>query len=315
MVTGSGDPVTLGAGAGVLSCAAGSRSIGWHWVRHDLAPGDAVFSVMPLSIGGLVLPLFMVVDTVIDADNFTIVASSPALYSQQGQGAPALYAVTAGSTTVDVVLPNHGLQVGGTWTIYLETIVAGLDLPAGNYTVTNVLSPYEFQITAPMAATQSTAEFENYGQIVVGTQSATIGPIDIPLGPLSRTEWSAIPNKNAQGTPTVFWFNREIGPVLNVWEVPPVPPAGGVATYYGFVGYPMRQIEDANPVMGQSLDLPKRMMPAFAAELTMALAEKYKPERFAEKAEIAQSMWDRASRADVERVSMIILPALGSYYR
>jgi hypothetical protein len=39
---------------------------------------------------------------------------------------------------------------------------------------------------------------------------------DIVLGPLSTTEYAMLNNKNQQGPPTSYWWDRQVTPVLNL---------------------------------------------------------------------------------------------------
>jgi hypothetical protein len=127
--------------------------------------------------------------------------------------------------------------------------------------------------------------------------------------PISRTEYDSIPDKYTQGRPTTFWFERTIAPNLHIWQPPPS------GTPYAIGVHSMRQIQDANPVGGQTLDLPNRMLPVLCAELCAFLAEKYAPTQFEAKLQLAEAMWTRASLEDVEHVPLFITPGLSGYYR
>ena len=63
-----------------------------------------------------------------------------------------------------------------------------------------------------------------YCETTTGSQ-----PIDRIILPVSRTEYASYPNKNQQGFPTVFWFDRlnpssrttgSTGPQVTLWPVP-----------------------------------------------------------------------------------------------
>ena len=49
--------------------------------------------------------------------------------------------------------------------------------------------------------------------------------IDRIIMPISRTEYASYPNKQQQGFPTVFWFDRLLAPTVTLWPVPN-PPQG-----------------------------------------------------------------------------------------
>jgi hypothetical protein len=77
----------------------------------------------------------------------------------------------------------------------------------------------------------------------------------------------------------------------------------------------MRELEDANPMNGQGLDAPRRFFPVFAAELCAALAEKFKPEVYQQKMQIAMMLWDKAAQEDREKIEWAITPDFSGFYR
>lgn len=312
MVAGGGDPMIIGLGSGTLTSVAGSPVVTFRWPSHGLQPGEPIFWTTPVSIGGLMIQGFSIVDTVVDADNVTFLAALPAVFSSAGMGAPPLFATLAASSDLSVILPNHGLSVGDTFPVQVETEVGGLTIAVGVYTVTSVVTGYEFIVDSGVgAASVNDAVFENVGQITVVGQAPGAQMVDTYLWPLSRNEYAMQPAKLQPGRPSGYWFNRTIVPSIVIW---PVPPPVGPSTYYGFVAYRMRTIQDANPIDGQAPDIPSRFFNAFAAELTAALAEKFRPEMYQSKMQVAMMMWDRASQADTERVSTFVVPQLNFYY-
>jgi hypothetical protein len=212
------------------------------------------------------------------------------------------------SADVLVIYPSHGLSVGDTFNVWESTTVGGITF-SGDYTVTAVTNNYQFTIVAGTVATSSAADFIAGGQIQVTSQAVNTTYTDLIIYGLSRTEYAAIPTKQSQGRPTTFWFDRVIPPTITIWEVPPT------SSTYGLAMYRMRQLEDANPISGQTLDAPNRFLPAFAAELTAMLAEKFKPEMLAAKAALAVQAWTRAAQEDRELVPLYIIPGLSGYFR
>lgn len=164
------------------------------------------------------------------------------------------------------------------------------------------------------AATQGTATYTLPIRVVmillayVSTGSGT-SQVDRVLGPLSTTEYAAIPNKNNQAPPTAFWFDRQITPQIVLWQVPD---GGGPYTLY------MRcvsRVQDVAITGGQTLDAPYRFLDAFAAGLAHRLARIHKPELEDKRKMDAMEAWQIAATQDVENVQMSISPLLGSYYR
>lgn len=132
---------------------------------------------------------------------------------------------------------------------------------------------------------------------------------DRVLGPVSTTEYAAFPQKDVQGVPTAFWFDRQITPQLTFWPVP-----DSNATYVAKYRY-VRQLYDASAKSGYTMDVPYRWLDWFNDELTARLAKKYKPELYMNLKAVADESWNDAAGEDTENVSMILTPGLGSYYR
>lgn len=127
--------------------------------------------------------------------------------------------------------------------------------------------------------------------------------------PISRTDYASYPNKTQEGFPTVFWFDRLLSPTITLWMVPD---ATGTYTlnYYSVV-----QVQDANLLNGQTVDIPYRFMDAFTAGLAWKLAEIYAPALEDKLFARYQRAWGIAATQDVENVPLIIGPGIGSYYR
>lgn len=331
LVDGSGKPLLAADGeplvvaqSGTFTAAAGGGSVTMNWPSHGQAVGNPIFFICPATIGTASLPgnqlvggqiigsagtNFVIVNSVIDANNLTFqlptgVSSSATV---AGGGGTPLFTTTSGSSSVTVIFASHGLSAGSTFNVQIPTTVGGITF-SGNYPVASVQSLYEFTITSGALATATTCGFENGGQIQLVGQQTGIGPIDFIMTPLSRTEYASLPDKGSQGLPTVFWLDRTIQPTVSFWQVPPVGQA------FAFQFYRWRQLQDANPISGQIADLPNRWLPCFAAHLTAALAEKYRPDLLAAKTALAEKAWERAAEEDVEDVPLYIVPNLVGYY-
>lgn len=131
---------------------------------------------------------------------------------------------------------------------------------------------------------------------------------DRVIMPISRTEYSATPNKNLEAPPTVFWFDRLISPTITLW---PVPNQTGLTLEY----YRVSQVQDANFSNGQTMDIPYRWLDAAAAGLAARLAVIYSPDRVTFLDPRAAVAYQTAAGQDVENVPLYIMPGLSSYYR
>lgn len=142
----------------------------------------------------------------------------------------------------------------------------------------------------------------------VRTGSGT-SSIDRIIFPISEAEYAAISNKNTQGTPTQFWFNRLISPTITLYLTPDG--NGPYTIYY----YRVRQLQDAIPSNGQNIDVPYRWLDAVTAGLAHRLARIYAPELEQVRKMDADEAWAIAAQQDTENVPLYITPDLTGYYR
>jgi len=133
-------------------------------------------------------------------------------------------------------------------------------------------------------------------------------PVDRYLYPISRTEYASYPNKEIQGPPVVYWYDRLISQNVTFY---PVPDGDGP---YTAKYYTVRQTQDADVSNGFNVEIPYRFYEAYCAGLAWKLAEIYAPQmedklfaRYMRAIEIAQ-------RQDTENVAVYISPGLTGYY-
>lgn len=127
--------------------------------------------------------------------------------------------------------------------------------------------------------------------------------------PISRTDYASYPNKAAQGTPTVFWFDRLINPTITLWYVP------DQTSTYTLNYYACRQVQDANLPNGELPNVPTRWLDYMVSGLSHRLSRIYAPALEAARKADADQAWKIAATADVENVDMVVAPQLGAYYR
>lgn len=125
--------------------------------------------------------------------------------------------------------------------------------------------------------------------------------------PVSEYEYAAFPNKNAQGYPSVFWFNRLINPTISFYLTP-----DDTQTYTAYLQL-NRQLQDANLPSGETPDVPYRFYDALCAEVAYRLSRIYAPDKEALRKADAAEAWAVAATNDVENVSMNIVPGLSAY--
>lgn len=129
------------------------------------------------------------------------------------------------------------------------------------------------------------------------------------MAPISRDDYAAQPNKDQQGFPTVWWFNRLINPEITVWEVPD---QNGP---YVMMMNCDTQIQDVSPTGTQTVAIPPRFFEAFVSGVAGNFAIKWAVDKAPALIQYGKDMWAEAAREDSERVTTMIIPQLASYYR
>lgn len=278
------------------------------WAGHGQVVGNQLSIPIAVSIGGIVLQNFYEVASVLSSSQITFTAAQSVTGTISNGGAVPTFTTTQGSSAVTVALANHGLAAGNVFTVQAAVTVGGLTL-SGPYTVATVPNSSTFTIVANGRAGSGGTVSENGGAAQVSGQNNNVDPIDRVIFPISRTEFSAIPDKFMQGFPTVVWWDRTINSTVNLWLMPD---GNGpyVLNYYA-----MTQIQDAVLPGGVTMDLPYRAFDAFAAGLASRLARKFAPALVADLRIEAQMAWDAFSKQDSEDVPLYISPGLGGYYR
>lgn len=185
-------------------------------------------------------------------------------------------------------------------------------------------------VTVPLVEGQSTYAVDP-STIVILDAYITIDngqsqPIDRIILPVSRTEYSSYPNKQQQGFPTTFWFDRltsgtdmvgpgssEVppvtGPQVTIWPVPD----GSSAQYLKY--YRVVQEQTANYSNGQTVDIPYAWMEAFADGLAFRLAKIWNPQIAPALKAMADESYQIAADQNIETAQQYISPQLSGYYR
>jgi hypothetical protein len=143
--------------------------------------------------------------------------------------------------------------------------------------------------------------------------------IDRIILPVSRTEYASYPNKEQQGFPTVYWFDRLIsasrstgsaGPTVTLWPVPNTDNGPQSLKYYR-----VRQIQDSALTNGQTVEIPFLWLEAFAYGLAMRLAQIWNPAAVAMIKPMADESYQIAADQNVETAQQYISPMISSYFR
>lgn len=124
------------------------------------------------------------------------------------------------------------------------------------------------------------------------------------LTPISRSEWTSYPNKQIQATPSSYYLDRQISPVLTLWPTPD-------NSYETLVFNQYQQIMDVT-AMNQNIQIPQMFMRACSLALASELAYKFAQDKYPELSRLKDIAYNEAKIEDVEKVPMRIMPNL--YY-
>jgi hypothetical protein len=168
-------------------------------------------------------------------------------------------------------------------------------------------------ITTPLVTGQSTYAVDPNTVVMLDAyvQSDDSGAnIDRIILPVSRTEYASYPNKEQQGFPTVFWFDRLLSPTVTLWPVPNTDNGPQSLKYYR-----VRQIQDANLQNGQQVEIPYMWLEAFAYGLAQRLATIWSPDKVAIMKPMADESYAIAAAQNIETAQQYISPMLSGYFR
>jgi len=139
-------------------------------------------------------------------------------------------------------------------------------------------------------------------------QNSGNSAIDRLILPISRSEYSSYPNKQQQGFPTTYWFDRLLAPTVTLWPVP-----DGNESQFKY--YRLRQIQDANFQDGQQIEIPYYFLEALAYGLASRLAMIWAPEKVQLLKPMADEAYDIAASQNIETASFYISPLVAGYFR
>lgn len=168
-------------------------------------------------------------------------------------------------------------------------------------------------ITTPLVTGQSTYSVDPNTVMILDAyivNSGTGANTDRIIMPISRTEYASYPNKEQQGFPTVYWFDRLLSPTVTVWPVPNTTQGPTSLKYYR-----VRQLQDAALASGQTIDIPYRWMEAFATGLASRLAIIWAPQLAAGLKQLSDEAYAIAAAQDTEYAPMYISPMVSGYWR
>jgi hypothetical protein len=123
---------------------------------------------------------------------------------------------------------------------------------------------------------------------------------DISMSRLSRSEYINIPNKTTKARPTQFFFDKLSTPSIKVWPAPEN--STDILVFNKLV-----RMDDADKATN-TMDMPFRFYPCFAAGLAYYIALKRAPEKAVLLKQLYEEEFLRASNQDEDRASFRIRP-------
>lgn len=307
-----GSPINF---APAFTTALGSPTVTVTLVESGVSVGQWIAVIVPVSVGGIILLGYYQVVSTPDGNNFTITAASVATADVTGGGLVPIFVTVAASAQVFVFLEDHGYLAGQTFMVQVPTTLGGITL-SGPYTISSVTDADNFLITSPVTPSSGQTLAENGTQAQIEVQVNNADPTDRILGPISRDDYAAQPDKFSQAPPTTYWFNRQINPQITLWQAPDA--SGPYELFY----YRMREIQDWDPSIAQTTDAPTRFLRALTAELAWDMAIKF-PDKLNAKAGItvdtlkgyAAMHWATAAGQDTEFAPVRMQPNFSAYFR
>jgi len=125
---------------------------------------------------------------------------------------------------------------------------------------------------------------------------------DYEMERISRSDYLDFPNKTDQGRPSQFYFDRQIAPVINLWQTPE-------NSTDQLVYYYVRRIEDVD-ALTNTTGIPFRFYPCMVAGLAYYLAVKRAPDRVQMMKSIYEEEFQRAANEDEAKVPLTLRPSI-----
>ena len=180
---------------------------------------------------------------------------------------------------------NRGLNQ---WTVQEKTLDMVKDTATYNIDSTNATAPIDV--------------LDVFIRETVGTETT-----DLPLTRLSRAEYAHITTKSSTGKPNQYFINKQTTPTIKVWPTP-----DKSSTYVVHMNV-LTRMDDAD-AGANTLDMPFRFYPCFAAGLAYYISQKRAPERTQVLKAAYEEEFRRAADQDEDRASFRIKPSMRSSY-
>ena len=125
------------------------------------------------------------------------------------------------------------------------------------------------------------------------------------LTKVSRSEYIAIPNKTATGTPSQYYVDRQLTPTISLYLAPDTSAVTNIFYYY------LARIEDVGAYTNTG-DMPFRFFPCMVSGLAFYLSQKFNPQLVQQMKLLYEDELNRALQEDGSSSSSYITPK--TYY-
>lgn len=165
-------------------------------------------------------------------------------------------------------------NVNRTYSLIIESSVNNIDwLPLIAFSPLDFVAGVNVWIDVPTPIDARVYRIRETGGTTLDIQEIYFSNniLDMPISNVSRYEYLTYPNKRLQGRPSIYYLDRQIIPVLNLWPTP--------SNQYNCLQYSYKQmIQDAGAFYTNALQIPSRFYPALIWGLSYQLALKYNPQ-------------------------------------
>jgi hypothetical protein len=124
--------------------------------------------------------------------------------------------------------------------------------------------------------------------------------LDLQMSMISRSEYLNIPTKSTKSRPSQFFLDKLTTPILKIWPAPEN--STDVLVFNKLV-----RMDDADAGTN-TMDMPFRFYPCFAAGLAYYIAIKKAPDRVVMLKQMYEEEFERALSQDEDRASFRIAP-------
>lgn len=140
---------------------------------------------------------------------------------------------------------------------------------------------------------------EAYISSAAGTPTTSTN--DISLTKIDRSAYAALPNKGSQGQPSQYYVDRQVTPVIYLYQTPDL----NNYTYLKY--YTINRIQDAGAYTNEA-DVVYRFLPCMCSGLAFYLAHVKAPDRVPILKQLYEDELKRALDEDGSRASVYISP-------